>query len=446
MRRWPPGVSRARLVFEFFHRQLISLDSYYIWTALAAFPRLITSSSLLFWLVVYIFIHFTLPNMGLYVGYVFGRKWFEPPPLKLYANNQPLISFLVAGRNPGKSIISCFESILASNYKNIEIIFADDKSTDNSVELARQFEGDGTVRVIANANHSGKAANLNLALMFARGEFIFILDSDSVVFPDTVDNMLPYFEDPTVGGVSPSIFVRNPSQSFLTRCQQIEYVMMYTVNQLWRDRLGMIATLSGMGTMFRGTAIRGIGGWDMGLGDDTDSTIRLRKTHWKLRTSLRGHILTEVPVTLSHLMSQRARWTRNMVKQRVRKHRDLGTFRYGFVNGFMFYDQIFNRVIHPYLIVFLPLIFFFIRGNEIPFIVGGLYGYMTIIFTLTILMARDMTRRDPTFFNFWLTPVYVFYRIPLLAVRIVQITRELLKIKPWHPYVPRHIWDAIPHH
>lgn len=432
---------------ELIHREIVSLDSYYVFSLFAAFPRLVSSSSLLFWLLVYIFVRFQVPNLALYAGYFLGRGWFEPPHYKRYAGNEPLISFLIAGRNPGTSIVRCIESILRSNYRNIEIIFADDKSTDNSIELARQFERKANVRVIANANHSGKAANLNLAFMFARGEFVFILDADSEILPDTVDNMLPYFEDPTVAGVSPSIFVRNPSDSFLTRCQQMEYVMSYVMAQLWRDRLGIIVTLSGMGTLFRTTALRHIGGWDMGLGDDADSTIRLRKARWKLRTSLRAHLLTEVPVTLKHLTSQRARWTRNMIKQRVRKHRDLGSFRFGLVNGIMWYDQMFNRVVHPYLFVGLPILaLVFFKTTDIPVLFLSLYGYTTFFFTIDLLIARDMTRRGPSLRNFWVLPFYSLFRIPILIVRLTQILRELLMIDPWHPYVPRRIWDAIPHH
>ncbi len=170
-------------MLDLFNRLLTSLDNFYIWNAFLAVPHLLYSTSLIFWLVVFLVVRFETPNFALYVAYLVNRKAFEPPPLRRFANNQPLISFLIAGRNPGASIISCIESILASNYKNIEIIFADDKSTDNSVELARKFESSGKVRVVANANHSGKAAGLNLALMFARGEFVFILDADSWCFP-----------------------------------------------------------------------------------------------------------------------------------------------------------------------------------------------------------------------------------------------------------------------
>jgi len=432
---------------EYLHWFLTPLDNFYLYFGLTAIPQLMQSSNLIFWVVTFIFVRYQLPVLMLYVGYLFRRKKFEPPPLKEYAGREPLVTFMIAGRNPGYSIVTCIESVLNSDYKNVEIIFADDYSTDNSVELARTFERTGKVRVIANANHSGKPANLNVALMFAKGEFIFVLDADSQIYKDTLHNMLPYFEDPAVGGVSPSILVRNTRASWLTRFQEFEYVMTYTLNQLWRDRLNMIMILSGMGTMFRASAMRSLGGYDMGLGDDTDITIRLRKAKWKLRTSLRGQISTDVPVTLGHLMRQRSRWTRNMVKMRLRKHRDLGSGRYGFTNAFAFWEQVLNRVVHPYVIVGLALYMHFFRGADTPVVVGGLYVFGTIILMTKFLIGHDMTRGEPSFKTaFWLVPFYMLYRLPLLAVQIFQVARELLMIKPWHPYVPKRIWDQIPHH
>ena len=431
---------------EYLHWFVQPVDNFYLYFGLSAIPRLLQSTNLIFWLITFIFVRYQLPVLVLYVQYIVRPKSFEPPASQEYAGYEPLVSFLIAGRNPGYSIVTCIRSILESNYKNVEVIFADDHSTDNSVELARTFEATGKVRVVANGNHSGKPANLNLALMFARGEFLFVLDSDSQIYEDTVHNMLPYFEDSRVGGVSPSILVRNGTASILTRFQQFEYVMTYILNQLWRDRLNMIMILSGMGTMFRASAVRGLGGYDMGLGDDTDITIRLRKSKWKLRTSLRGRISTDVPKTLAHLLRQRSRWTRNMVKMRLRKHRDLGSFRYGFLNAFCFYEQVVNRVLHPYIIVGLALYTHFVKGADSPVVVGGLYLFAITILAIKYGIGHDMTRGEPRWRFFWVVPFYVLYRIPLLLVQVVQVTREVLMIKPWHPYVPRRIWDSIPHH
>jgi poly-beta-1,6-N-acetyl-D-glucosamine synthase len=432
---------------EYLHWFVTTFDSFYLYFGLSAIPTLLQSTNLIFWLVTFVFIRYQMPTLLLYIGYLIKPWKFEPPPLREFAGREPLVSFIIAGRNPGHSIVTCIESILNSDYKNVEIIFADDYSTDNSVELARALESTGKVRVVANANHSGKPANLNVALMFVRGEFVFVLDADSQIYKDTVHKMLPLFdEDERVGGVSPSILVRNWRATIVTGFQEFEYVMTYVLNQLWRDKLDMIMILSGMGTMFRTSAVRSLGGYDMGLGDDTDITIRLRKSQWKLRTSLRGFISTDVPETWGHLWKQRSRWTRNMVKMRLRKHRDMGTGRYGFINAFCFYEQVLNRVIHPYFILGLALYMHFYKGADTPVIVGGLYAFGTAILFAKFFIGHDMTHGRPTFRVFWQVPAYLLYRLFLLVIQVLQVTRELLMIAPWHPYVPKRIWDEIPHH
>ncbi|MBD5655520.1 MAG: glycosyltransferase family 2 protein [Candidatus Eremiobacteraeota bacterium] len=428
----------ANWFFSFF-------DPYHIDSAFASVGSLFDGSSLVFWLLVYTLIRYTVPDVWMWVSYCLRPRAFRPPTLERYAGFEPLVSVVIAGRNPGQSLVASIRSVLNCDYKNVEIIFADDYSTDNTVALARTFERTGRVRVFANANHSGKPVNLNYALNFARGEFVFVLDSDTQIFPDTIGKMLPYFEDPRVGAVCPSIYVRNGTVSLITMCQRIEYMMTYTLNALWRDRLDLISIICGMGGMFRGSALRGLGGFDTGLGDDTDLTIRLRKARWKLRMSVKARISTDVPESLPRLMKQRSRWTRNMVKVRLRKHRDMGSFKYGFTNAFMFYENIVNRVVRPYLVVGLALNAHLIKGAATPVIIGGLYVFTTLALFIKVLIARDMTT-EPPLRQLWLVPFYVFYRIPLVLVQVYQVTRELLQIKTWHPYVPRRIWNAIPHH
>lgn len=422
-----------------------SFDPFRVTEGLGTLRQLLASSSLLFWGFVYMVVRYTLPDVVIWLMYTIRPRTFDPPRSKKYANAQPLVSVIIAGRNPGSSIVSCIRSVLDCDYKNLEIIFADDRSTDNSVALARTFERTGRVRVFANANHSGKPANLNFALNFVRGEFVFVLDADTQIFVDTIRNMLPYFEDPSVGGVAASIFVRNGTASILTRFQRIEYMLTYTLTQMWRDRLGIIAIVPGMGGMYRTAAMKSLGGYDMGLGDDTDLTLRLRKAGWRLHLALRGRISTDVPVTLSHLMRQRARWTRNMVKMRLRKHRDMGTFRYGFANAFLFYENIVNRTIRPFVIVGLTLYAHLYRGADVPFLIGFLYWFTTFELLLKVLFTREITS-EPPLRQIWLVPFYILYRVPLLINQVTQVTRELLYIKPWHPYVPIRIWRETPHH
>jgi len=432
-------------VSEYLHWFTNFFDSYRIASGVASAGSLVRSSSWLFWGLVLTLVRYTVPIVVLGIVYILRPKAFAPPPLRRYAGAEPLVSVIIAGRNPGESIVSCIRSVLAGEYKNVEIIFADDHSTDDSVALARTFERTGLVRVFRNDNWSGKAVNLNLALNFARGEFAYILDSDTQMSPGAITNSLPYFEDPRVGAVSQSIFVRNKTASIITRFQRIEYMFTYTLTQLWRGYFGIIAIVCGMGGMYRMSAIRGLGFFDTGLGDDTDLSIRLRKARWKIVMSLSSKIATDVPDTLPKLVRQRARWTRNMVKVRLRKHLDLGSGRYGWANAFVFWEHVVNRVVRPYIIVGLAIYSHAIAGKATPVLVGGIYIFTLVVLFIKALIARDMTG-EPSLRIFWLVPFYVFYRIPLLLTQVFQITRELLQIKTWHPYVPKRIWNQIPHH
>ena len=70
---------------------------------------------------------------------------------------------------------------------------------------------------------------------------------------------------------------------------------------------------------------------------------------------------------------------------------------------------------------------------------------MTLLLFWKVLIASDLTG-ESVLGQFWLVPFYILYRLQLLLVQVTQVAREVLHIKTWHPYVPRRIWDQIPHH
>ena len=53
---------------------------------------------------------------------------------------KPLVSILIACYNKEKYVQRCIKSCLDQSYKNLEIIFVDDSSTDNSYNLAKNFK------------------------------------------------------------------------------------------------------------------------------------------------------------------------------------------------------------------------------------------------------------------------------------------------------------------
>lgn len=102
----------------------------------------------------------------------------------------PTVSIIVPVYNAEKYLGWCINSILKQSFRDIEVILADDGSTDGSLEICRRYAAlDSRVRVLALENNGVSAAR-NAGMQAARGEFIQFVDSDDVVSPDFTGKLL----------------------------------------------------------------------------------------------------------------------------------------------------------------------------------------------------------------------------------------------------------------
>ncbi|MCT9929887.1 glycosyltransferase [Planotetraspora sp. A-T 1434] len=115
------------------------------------------------------------------------------------STSAPLVSVIIPNYNYGDVLKLCLESVLAQTYTNIEIIYVDDCSTDDSVEVARSLG----VRVLSTGRNSGVCVARNLGVEHARGDVLFFLDSDVALAPDAVAEAVRLLQsDPKIGAVS----------------------------------------------------------------------------------------------------------------------------------------------------------------------------------------------------------------------------------------------------
>lgn len=86
----------------------------------------------------------------------------------------------------------CMDSLLAQTIDDYEIIAVDDKSTDNSLEILKQYEKDypERVKVIASPENRRQGGAKNLGLRNATGEWIGFIDSDDWVTKDYYEKLL----------------------------------------------------------------------------------------------------------------------------------------------------------------------------------------------------------------------------------------------------------------
>lgn len=405
--------------------------------------ELFTSANPYFWFLVLVLLRFALPDIGLWLWHAFNPRAFMAVGQE--TGYTRMVSVVIAGRNCGDGLVRTIRSALRCGYPNLEVIFVDDHSSDNSLALARMLEKSGRVRVFEASQHNGKPTSLNIGLTMARGEYVLVLDADSEIQPGSIQHMLAPFADRRVGAVSANLRVRNAAGNWVTRFQECEYALNVSLSRIWRARLNLLAILPGAGSLFRASALRQLGGYDTGLGDDTDLTLRLRKRGWRLGFSLGAVVWTDVPDNYLGLLRQRSRWTRNMVKIRLHKQGDLyRAWRFGLANSLIYLDGLLFRVVVP-LTAFAGLLYYTLTAPfASPVLITGIY-WVTVLFLLAKLLIAHDIAATPRLKMLWLAFLYPLYRLPIHTVELLSMLREFLRIRLWHPYVPKRIWARIPH-
>jgi glycosyltransferase involved in cell wall biosynthesis len=101
---------------------------------------------------------------------------------------KPLVSILIPAYNAEKWIADTIRSAVTQTWERKEIIVVDDGSTDQTLEIARQFESE-SVRVVTQENQ-GAAAARNRAYSLSGGDYIQWLDADDLLAPDKVSRQM----------------------------------------------------------------------------------------------------------------------------------------------------------------------------------------------------------------------------------------------------------------
>ncbi len=101
--------------------------------------------------------------------------------------SQPLVSVIILNYNAGKLLFDCFESIVKTDYDNFEIIIVDNASEDKSYRKCK--EKFGRVRIIENEKNLGYCEGNNVGIQNAKGAFIVILNPDTTVHPDWLNEL-----------------------------------------------------------------------------------------------------------------------------------------------------------------------------------------------------------------------------------------------------------------
>ena len=258
---------------------------------------------------------------GLYLTLVKGRRM--DPTIRTF---EPTITVVVPLFNEGPSIYDTIKSILKAEYPRdkLEVTVVDDCSTDDSYEHAMRAARDfpGMVRVLKNPYNMGKRRGINHAVRESRAEIIVSIDSDVIIYPSALRELVARFTTPEVAAVGGRVHVSNPNDNWLTKLQTIKYYWGQEHLKNLERAVDQVLCLSGCLTAYRRHVLmelepilenRNLLGVQIKYGEDRYLTHQIVKAGYKTRMTMEAKCFTKAPATLRGYFNQQLRWKRSNI-------------------------------------------------------------------------------------------------------------------------------------
>lgn len=357
-------------------------------------------------------------------------------------HEMPLVSIIAPGKNEGKHIYKLVKSLNEQTYRNVEIIIVDDGSDDKTPIIGRSLENAGLIDLfIRNDARGGKASGANIAMRYSKGSIVLHVDADCSFDQDAVENILiPFYFDPKIGAVGGNVKIRE-ADTLCSKLQAIEYLKSISTGRIVTSYLGIYRIISGAFGAFRMEALKQVGGWDIGPGLDGDITVKLRKSGYKVHFEPKAVCLTTGPKAFLGLWKQRSRWSRSIVRFRLRKHNDVMTPHQNFKwsNFFGFAENILFNLIFDFKwwIYFFDVAIHYARFLDIilPFnlMLYVITGYAQM-FVISCFSERAKEERKLWWYVPLMVPYIAFYlRYCNTLAYIREILYENSYRDPWNP-------------
>lgn len=348
----------------------------------------------------------------------------------LYIEN-PLVSIIAPGKNEGRHIAKLVKSLKEQTYQNFEIIIVDDGSDDATPLICNDLQRAGYIHKFLRMHQSGgKASAANYAALQATGKYLIHLDADSSLDRDAIEKiLLPFYFDRNIKGVGGCIKVRNGYESFCASMQSLEYLKTVMVGRMGTNMLGIYHIISGAFGAFEVETLKQIGYWDIGPGLDGDITQKIRKAGYKVWFANDAICMTNVPTSWAKLFKQRKRWSKSLVRFRIRKHSDIlmANRNFSILNMLSNLENILFDFTFNYIWFFYIIMLYFMNVDHIweIFFIGYI---IRMAFALVafggILIVTERPREEAKLFpNVFLLTFYHGYFLRI--VRLIAHTEEL---------------------
>ena len=239
---------------------------------------------------------------------------------KTFCQEKGLISVLMGIYNCAATLPEAIDSVLKQTYSNWQLIMCDDGSTDNTYEVAKQYEEayPNKIIVLRNDRNMRLQYTLNRCLQYAQGEYVARMDGDDVCSPERFEKEISFLNcNPDYALVSCQMEMFDEDGTFRT---------VYYFEKPYSEQLLHGSQFCHAGCMMRTDVLRTLNGYDTSEKcervEDYDLWVRLYAAGYK------GYNIQEV---LYSMRDDRNAFVRRSLRNRLNESRII--FRAGLCFG-----------------------------------------------------------------------------------------------------------------
>lgn len=232
-------------------------------------------------------------------------------------SNWPQVTIQIPIYNEGVLITRTLETLYKLEYDRDKLLIQllDDSTDDRTLLLAQELikkarEQSINVALIHRKNRRGyKAGALNNGLPQAIGEFIVVIDADTILPPDFLTQLIPVFNsNPKLAFIQARCQYYNRWFSWVTAANAIVRDIHFFIEQPARNAGNLLPNFSGKAGVWRRDVVQQYGWNEQSLTEDIDLSYRIQIDGWHGLYYAASTCDIELPPTLTQFKAQQKRW------------------------------------------------------------------------------------------------------------------------------------------
>jgi len=354
-----------------------------------------------------------LYNLVLYIKY---------RSIKSVSDSQlPSCTVIVPAYNEGKQVYDTLMSLAKSDYPStkLQLLAIDDGSKDDTwhwMQKAKRVLGD-TLAIYQQPVNKGKRHALYRGFHLGTGEIFVTVDSDSIVKPDTLRNLVsPFIVNDMCGAVAGNIRVLNNSKAILPKMLDVSFTLSFEFVRSAESYLNSVLCTPGALAAYRRNAVfacldEWINQTFMGkasdIGEDRAMTNMILKQGYYVLFQRNAYAYTNVPEKYRGLYKMFIRWGRSNVRENIAMSKYIfNNFRSGSKVGIrlLFISQSL-KIIMSYPFILFMLIF--IATHPILFLTSTLVSIL-ILSSFPMLFYANRYKFSEAFWAYSYSILYAF--------------------------------------